>query len=463
MKYSKVMQRVFSDSAENKSFQKKFSEALELAETEGSAKMTGDDEEKDINLELTKKDDGSIEVKDLINDEVTIAKQNPEDADDVMLEKQESEPAPVVPTPVPDNQPTPDTVDKVTISEITPNEEYEIKTKESTFSVKGDIKKAIVVAKKFSEFVDVDFTEQDGTIAAPAKDVPANTGVEDPDKTGMPAERSFSEALECAKKEAEVNEDGALLQTDKGIYHVSKTNKGFSFCKIDLKNRAFSELPEVDFAAENDGTNIEPAKDTPANTGVEDPDKTGMPAERSFSEGIENLLDKKAEELTTEEKGQLLSAANKGCEKSIAKLNELGIPFTKTESETEEDKVIKGVTELEKKAEEVESQPTQENAQSLKENSEELAEKIEKMECGKTFSAVKKASLLARVKAFSQIAESVLSVDPLAGEDRLRSFSAALSSGVPYKVFATKEQVEEATKQFSQVGETQNPLLRVKF
>lgn len=567
MNYSKVMLRVFSNSEADRDFQKKFGEALDLTEDQGSAKLVSDegDEEK-VDLSFTKNDDGSVTVDDNINNEVTKVT---DDGDQTLLEKVETD-------TTPESEPAPATVDEdsVTVKEIKKDEEYSVVSKQGTFSVKGTFLTAIKTAKRFSENVVMDLTDVTDNME-PEKHVPANIGVEDPEKSGTPEARAFAlnpdkvkaihdalaeaeksgkpytnediakklgckpedvtearksfsatekkytvefyksdgsdgktitmtgtgkddiiikaeekaksfgpdwevgsitqtmsdtnsdekntaeEALEAAKEHAKEDEDGAIVKTESATVHVKydKEAKKFSYTKIDLKNRNFSDIPEDDIVAELEGTNMDPEKNMPADKGIIDPEKTGTPEARQFSqEQVDAALAKDAKDETEEDKAALKEAADAGCEKSKAKLAEIQACGTQKFSDLEE-----GVNQLEKKAEEVSSQPTEENAQSLKKDAEELEEKINS---DKTYSSIKKEVLLNRVKFYSMIAENAYKNARTAPaeltEEQNRAFSELLKFDV--KQFASKEDIEAATKAFSQTeGAAENPCLTAQF
>lgn len=516
MNYSKVMLRVFSNSEADRDFQKKFGEALDLTEDQGSAKLVSDegDEEK-VDLSFTKNDDGSVTVDDNINNEVTKVTDN---GDQTLLEKVETDANP-------EPEPTPETVDEdsVTVKEIKKDEEYSVVSKQGTFSVKGTFLTAIKAAKRFSENVVMDLTDVTDNMN-PEKNVPANIGIIDPEKSGTPEARAFAlnpdkikaihkaleeaeksgqpytnediakklgckpedvtearksfsaeepapknegekdtaeEALEAAKEHAKEDEDGAIVKTESATVHVKydKEAKKFSYTKIDLKNRNFSDIPEDDIVAELEGTNMDPEKNMPADKGIIDPEKTGTPEARQFSqEQVDAALAKDAKDETEEDKAALKEAADAGCEKSKAKLAEIQACGTQKFSDLEE-----GVNQLEKKAEEVSSQPTEENAQALKKDAEELEEKINS---DKTYSSIKKEVLLNRVKFYSMIAENAYKNARTAPaeltEEQNRAFSELLKFDV--KQFASKEDIEAATKAFSQTeGAAENPCLTAQF
>lgn len=481
------MLRAFSKKAEDLEFQKKFSEVLGEANDKGSAELKDDS----TDLELNKTDDG-IEIKDKLNGETTIATENPEDDNDVVLTAKEEE-APK------DNNDAPASEDsKVTISEVTPDEEYKLECGKETFSVKGSLKKAINVAKKFSQNICFsDFPENDfkpeGSNIEPEKNNPATVGVVDPEKTGMPGNRSFAETIEDVKEAAEEDPDGAIMNVedaqtgDSTYYHCQKTDKGFSWKKLDKKTMQYSSIPEDDIVAELSGTNMEPEQQVRDDKGIEDPEKNGLET-ATFAEALE-----KAEE-SVEETGEpaLVNDPNTDTIVQVEKSDDKEKKFSyylvdtkdKTFSETTKGDLMKEtsdpestpsveeqVSDLEDKADEVAKDPTSDNAQELKKQADSLAEEVEKSE---SFSEFKKKSLLGRLKAFSDLVEEKPAEEKKdetkpeetpEGEDK--SFSDLLELNTPYKVFAEKSDVEKAqasaTRQFSQVEGEYDPCLDAQF
>lgn len=471
------MLRAFSKKAEDLEFQKKFSEVLGEANDKGSAELKDDS----TDLELNKTDDG-IEIKDKLNGETTIATENPEDDNDVVLTAKEEAPN--------DNDASASEDSKVTISEVTPEEEYKLECGKETFSVKGNLKKAINVAKKFSQNICFsDFPENDlkpdGSNIEPEKNNPATVGVVDPDKTGMPGNRSFAETIEDVKEAAEEDPDGAIMNVedaqtgDSTCYHCQKTDKGFSWKKLDKKTMKYSSIPEDDIVAELSGTNMEPEQQVKDDKGVEDPEKNGLET-ATFAEALE-----KAEE-SVDETGEpaLVNDPNTDTTVQVEKSDDEEKKFSyylvdttnKTFSETSKEDLMnetpdpesvpsveEQVSDLEDKADEVADDPTSDNAQELKKQADSLAEEVEKSE---SFSDFKKKSLLGRLKAFSNlIGGETKPENNSAAEDK--SFSDLLELNTPYKVFAEKSDVEKAqasaTRQFSQVEGEYDPCLDAQF
>lgn len=284
------MSRVFSEDPKDSEFKQKVSDAVEEANDKGSATV----KDADTDLELSKTNDG-VEIKDKLNGETTVARENPNDANDLVLDAKETE------TPAEGGEGK-EKGDEVTISEVKPDEEYEVKASDVTFSVKGNLKAAIKAAKKFgktitfSDFPEADFTKQDGTVQEPARNVPANTGVVDPNKTGMPANRSFAETIEEAKKAAEEDPEGSILSVDNedgttDQYHCKKTDKGFSWHKLDPKTMTYSsEIPEDDIVANLDGTNMNPEQQVDPHEGREGAKANEATAE-NFSEALKQAED----------------------------------------------------------------------------------------------------------------------------------------------------------------------------
>lgn len=481
------MLRAFSKKAEDLEFQKKFSEVLGEANDKGSAELKDDS----TDLELNKTDNG-IEIKDKLNGETTIATENPEDDNDVVLTAKVGE------APKNDNGASASDDSKVTISEVTPEEEYKLEYGNETFSIKGNLKKAISVAKKFSQNICFsDFPENDmkpeGSNIEPEKDLPATIGVVDPEKTGMPGNRSFAETIEDVKNAAEEDPDGAIMNVedpetgDSTCYHCKKTDKGFSWKKLDKKTLQYSSIPEDDIVAELDGTNMEPAQEVENNKGVEDPEKNGLET-ATFAEALE-----KAEE-SVDETGEpaLVNDPNTDTTVQVEQSNDEEKKFSyylvdtknKIFSETTKEDLMnetpdskdnhsveEQVSDLEDKADEVANDPTSDNAQDLKKKADSLAKEVEKSE---SFSEFKKKSLLGRLKAFSDLVEEkpveekkekLKPEETPDGEDK--SFSSLLELNTPYKVFAEKSDVEKAqasaTRQFSQVEGEYDPCLDAQF
>lgn len=435
MNYSKVMQRVFSNSAKDKSFQKCFSDALDVAENEGSAKVVGDGEDSDVDLEINKNEDGTFTVNDNVNDEVTKATVN---GNDVELEKVESESEPE-PEPEPDQEQNSDpepadpeneeTSEQVTVKEVKPEEEYEITSKQGTFSVKGSLTKAISFAKKFSENskVVMDLTDV-GDNMNPEKNFVATTGVIDQEKAGNPSNRQFSEPkledqIEEAKKHAMDNEEGAIVEKDGRAVLIQNKEGKFSFYRVDTINRVFSEIPEQDIVGTLDGTIAEPEKKNDADLGVKDPEKAGDPENRQFGENGEGEGEKPEEVKTLDEQ--------------IDSLGNL--------------------------AEKVDEDPTKEDVESLEKGINEVSDKVE---CDKTYSSLKKEITLGKLKIYSEVLAQAKSKIFSAGEAEIseeqnRSFSSLFTT--ESKTFATKEELEAASKAFSESGQSDNPCLTTEF
>lgn len=471
MKLTKVMQRLFSDSETDKEFKQKVGEAIDLANTEGSSRLVEEDPSVEkVDLSVEKLENGKFSIKDNDTDEVTIATVNENDPSDVKLEIPEETTDPV-PAPAPEEPKKEEEGEGVVITEVIPGEEYEVKTSTNSYSVKGNLRKAIDLSKAFSSKAQINLLEVNNV--EPEVRYPASTGIVDPEKAGTPATRSFSveEAVEKAKEEAKNNPEGALVNTEKGTYHCKATDKGFSWSKLDFENKTFSEVSEEEVLDK------ETHKDSDINEVIEN-------AKEKAKNNPEGSL------VTTEKGTYHCEATDKGFswtkldfksknfseipEIDIVKENE-GTPVepeinyeAKTGIENDEkagapearsfsDEVENEVVELEKKAEEVSEQPTEENTQTLKEDSEKLADKIEKTE---SFSTVRRNSLLSRVKMCSEVAEEAcknLKGEEEPSEEELeKSFSTILNSGV--RTFARPTEMPKV-----ETTEVDNPLLNVKF